>query len=411
MRYALSPRATLAALTSLNVLNYFDRFLAAAVLPLILADMALSDTQGGALQSSLMVVYTFVCPVAGWLATTHNRFRLAAFGALGFSLATAASGLAPTYGALLVARALVGLGEATYAVVTPTLISDAYPAERRGHAMSFFYAAIPVGTALGYQIGGAVGAAYGYRSAFFLASVPGLVLAVSFLLLRDPNRGPHLTARPPKLSLLTTLALLASRRSFIFNTAAQTVYTFAMGGLAVWMPTYYQRQHHLSLASATMGFGLCVVIAGFAGTLLGGRWGDAFAQRHRGGHFTFSGRALLVSMPFSVGAVLSDTPYVYWPCLFCTLFLLFLNTGPLNAAIANALPSHLRERAFGVNTFCIHALGDVLSPLIIGVASDRIGLRLPVLVTVLLLSLAGLILLSGQKSLAADLDQAKAIVG
>ena len=113
MRYALSPRATLAALTSLNVLNYFDRFLAAAVLPLILADMALSDTQGGALQSSLMVVYTFVCPVAGWLATTHNRFRLAAFGALGFSLATAASGLAPTYGALLVARALVGLGEAT----------------------------------------------------------------------------------------------------------------------------------------------------------------------------------------------------------------------------------------------------------------------------------------------------------
>lgn len=404
MRYALSPKATLAALTSLNVLNYFDRFLAAAVLPLILADMSLSDAQGGALQSSLMIVYTIICPLAGWLATTHNRFRLAAFGALGFSLATAGSGLAPTYGVLLIARALVGLGEATYAVVTPTLISDAYPALKRGRALSFFYAAIPVGTALGYQVGGAVGAAYGYRTAFFIASLPGLILAAMFLFFRDPKRGPHRHA-PPPLALRPTLRLLLSKRSFVFNTAAQTIYTFAMGGLAVWMPTYYQRQHHLSLASATMGFGICVVVAGFAGTLLGGRWGDAAAAKHRHGHFQFSGRALLLSAPFSVAAVLGNSPFLYWPGLFVTLFLLFLNTGPLNAAIANALPSHVRERAFGVNTFCIHALGDVLSPVLIGIASDRMGLRLPVLVTVLLLACSGFVLLWGRQALAADVDE------
>lgn len=410
MRYALTPRATLAALSSLNVLNYFDRFLAAAVLPLIMAHMSLSDAQGGALQSSLMIVYTVVCPIAGFLATTHNRFRLAAFGALGFSLATAGSGLAPTYGVLLVARALVGLGEATYAVVTPTLISDAYPPERRGRAMSIFYAAIPVGTALGYQIGGAVGAAYGYQSAFFLASVPGLILALGFLLLRDPNRGIHAPLIPAhkSLSFRATLVLLLSKRSFVFNTAAQTIYTFSMGGLAVWMPTYYQRQHHLTLASATMGFGVCVVVAGFAGTILGGRWGDAFAIRHKAGHFIFAGRALVLSLPFSVAAVMSDVAWVYWPSLFATLFLLFLNTGPLNAAIANSLPVHLRERAFGVNTFCIHALGDVLSPVLIGVASDRVGLRIPVLLTVLLLSCAGLVLLRGKHALARDLDQTAA---
>ncbi|MDX2021347.1 MAG: MFS transporter [Deltaproteobacteria bacterium] len=404
MRYALSPKATLAALTSLNVLNYFDRFLAAAVLPLILADMSLSDAQGGALQSSLMIVYTVICPLAGWLATTQNRFRLAAFGAMGFSLATAGSGLAPSYGVLLIARALVGLGEATYAVVTPTLISDAYPALRRGRAMSFFYAAIPVGTALGYQIGGAVGAAYGYRVAFFIASVPGLLLAVMFLFFRDVERGPHKQAATPPLALGATLRLLRSKRSFVFNTAAQTIYTFAMGGLAVWMPTYYQRQHHLSLAAATMGFGVCVVVAGFAGTLLGGRWGDAAASRHKHGHFQFSGRALLLSAPFSVAAVLGNSPYIYWPGLFLTLFLLFLNTGPLNAAIANGLPPHVRERAFGVNTFCIHALGDVLSPILIGIASDRVGLRIPVLITVLLLACAGFVLLWGRKALVADLD-------
>lgn len=154
-----------------------------------------------------------------------------------------------------------------------------------------------------------------------------------------------------------------------------------------------------------MGFGVCVVVAGFSGTLLGGRWGDAFAARHPAGHFAFSGSALFLSAPFSVAAVMSDTAFIYWPSLFVTLFLLFLNTGPLNAAIANSLPSHVRERAFGVNTFCIHALGDVLSPVMIGVASDRIGLRLPVLATVLLLSCSGLVLLAGRRALSADLEQ------
>lgn len=405
MRFSLSPRGTLRALFALNVLNYFDRFLAAAVLPLILAELSLSDTQGGALQSSLMVVYTVVCPLAGWLATSHSRFRLAGLGALVFSLATAGSGLAASYGALVVARALVGFGEATYAVVTPTLISDSYPAERRGRALSFFYVAIPVGTALGYQVGGAVGARYGYRTAFFLAALPGLVLAVAFLLFRDPPRGrmDAGTVAPPAASVRETLLTFVRFRSFVFNTAAQTIYTFSMGGLAVWMPTFYQRQHGLTLTQATMGFGVCVVAAGFLGTLLGGRWGDAWFRRHPDGHFAFSGLALVASLPFSVGAVMANAPWVYWPCLFGTLFLLFLNTGPLNAAMVNALPTHLREKAFGVNTFCIHALGDVLSPVLIGIASDRIGLRGPVLVTALLLSLSGVVLLRGRGALGRDL--------
>lgn len=410
MRFALSARATLGTLTALNVLNYFDRYLAAAVLPLIIAEMGLSDARGGALQSSLMVVYTVVCPLAGWLATSRSRFRLAGFGALIFSMATAASGLAPTYAALVVARALVGFGEATYAVVTPTLLSDTYPPERRGRAMAVFYAAIPVGTALGFQIGGLVGARYGYRAAFFLASVPGLLLATTFLLFRDPPRGqmdPAAAAGPPP-SMWQILRTLLGFRSFVWNTWAQTIYTFSMGGLAVWMPTYYQRQHGLSLAAATTGFGVTVVTSGFVGTLLGGRWGDAWALRHPTGHFAFSGWALLLSLPFSAAAVLAASPWVYWPCLFLTLFLLFLNTGPLNAAMVNALPVRLREHAYGVNTFAIHALGDVFSPVLIGLASDRIGLRIPVLITALLLPSAGLVLLLGRGALQEDLRRVQA---
>lgn len=406
MGISLSPRATLRTLATLNVLNYFDRFLAAAVLPLIMAEMQLSDARGGALQSSLMIVYTVVCPLAGWLATTRSRFRLAGVGALIFSLATAASGLAPSYAALVVARALVGFGEATYAVVTPTLISDTHPPHERGRAMSLFYAAIPVGTALGYQVGGFVGSRWGYPSAFFVASVPGLLLATAFLFLRDPPRGQldRASLGPPP-SIGRTLRLFIEHRSFVWNTVAQTLYTFAMGGLAVWMPTYYQRQHALSLGAATMGFGITVVSAGFLGTLLGGRWGDRWALRQPSGHFAFSGWALLLSLPFSVGSVLGSRPEVFWPCLFVTLFLLFMNTGPLNAAMVNALPTGLRERAFGVNTFCIHALGDVLSPVLIGVASDRVGLQIPVLLTALLLPLAGVVLLLGRGALERDLHR------
>ena len=397
----------MSALTALNVLNYFDRFLAAAVLPLIMAEMSLSDARGGALQSSLMVVYTVVCPLAGWLATTQSRFRLAALGALVFSLATAGSGLAPTYAALVVARALVGFGEATYAVVTPTLISDTYAPNRRGRAMAVFYAAIPVGTALGFQVGGVVGAHYGYRAAFFLASLPGLLLAAAFLLFRDPPRGQmdERAAKIPLPSVLNTLGLFVRYRAFVWNTLAQTIYTFSLGGLAVWMPTYYQRQHGLSLSAATTGFGITVVVAGFLGTLAGGRWGDAWAKREPSGHFTFSGWALLLSLPFSAASVLSSIGFVYWPCLFITLFLLFLNVGPLNAAMVNALPTALRERAYGVHTFCIHALGDVFSPVVIGIASDRIGLRWPVLTTALLLPVAGMVLLLGRKTQETDLQR------
>src|SRR5262249_41754084 len=143
-------------LTGLNGLNYIDRYVGAATLPLILASLALSDAAGGLLQSVFIVTYALVCPIVGWLGDRGTRTRLAAVGVFVWSAATVASGLAPTYVALLLARAVVGVGEASYAVVTPSLLSDCYPAERRARALGIFYAAIPVGTALGYIAGGLV---------------------------------------------------------------------------------------------------------------------------------------------------------------------------------------------------------------------------------------------------------------
>ena len=402
------PGVLLGVLTGLNGLNYLDRYVGAATLPLILAGLAISDTQGGLLQSAFILTYSLACPVAGWLGDRQPRLRLAAAGVFVWSAATIASGLAPTYGLLLLARAVIGVGEASYAVVTPSLLSDCYPPDRRSRMLGIFYAAIPVGTALGYVVGGLVGEAFGWRAAFLVAGAPGAVLAGLLLFLREPPRGALDPPRPSgetPLGLQASLRALAARRSYVVNTVSQVIYTFAMGGLATWMPTYFVRERGIPLGTAATTFGVILVVAGFLGTLTGGRLSDAFAKRWPAAHFTVSGITLVASIAFTLPAVLSPTPAVFWSAMFVTLFLLFMNIGPLNAAMANVLPADLRARGFAVTTMVMHLLGDAASPYLIGLASDRVGLTGPVLTTGCLLAVSGLVLLWGRASLAADLPR------
>ena len=400
-----SPTVVLTILTGLNGLNYLDRYVGAATLPLMLASLSISDAAGGLLQSAFILTYALVCPVTGWLGDRGRRTHLAAAGVLVWSAATIASGLAPTYAVLLVARAVVGVGEASYAVVTPSLLSDCYPAERRARVLAIFYAAIPVGTALGYIVGGLVGEHLGWRAAFFVAGAPGMALAFGLLALAEPPRGaqdPFVPGGPTPLSLGASVRALLARRSWLSNTIAQIVYTFAMGGLATWMPTYFVRERGIPLASAATTFGLLLVVAGFLGTLLGGRLSDALDRRSPGAHFTLSGWTLVASLAFTLPAVLAPSPAVFWPAMFVTLVLLFMNVGPLNAAMANVLPADLRARGFAVTTMSIHLLGDAASPWLIGAASDVVGLTAPVLVTGSLLAVAGLVLLVDRASLQRD---------
>jgi MFS family permease len=413
-----SPRAALSLLTGLNFLNYLDRFIPAAILPTILATFGLSDAKGGFLQTLFILTFVVVSPIAGWLGDRTPRFRLAAIGVFVWSAATFGSGLAPTYLALVIARALIGVGEASYTVVTPSLLSDFYPTGRRGGVLAIFYAAVPIGSALGYVLGGHIATRLGWRWAFFIAGIPGAALAATLLFLRDPPRGaqdaPAQQSHKARASgsvssvevLRGALRELFARPSFVYNTVAQTIYTFAVGGLAGWMPTYFVRERGLPLASADTAFGAVLALAGLAGTLLGGRFGDRLARTRPDAHFILSGVALVASLPFTLIAILSPTPAIFWPAMFVTLTLLFLTTGPLNAAMANVLPAALRGRGFAVNTVALHLFGDAFSPTLIGLASDRVGLRTPVLATGMLVGIAGLVLLAGRRALARDLEVA-----
>ncbi len=425
-----SARTALTLLTGLNFLNYLDRFIPAAILSTILTEMGLSDTKGGSLQTLFIMTFVVVSPFAGWLGDRAPRFRIAAVGVLIWSAATFASGLAPTYALLVLARACIGVGEASYTVVTPSLLSDFYPTNRRSSVLATFYAAIPIGSALGYVLGAQIATHFGWRYAFFVAGVPGAALAGILLFLRDPKRGAQdprtlrqaqeeadaqekkkrLARETGSVSTIVSVAgavrELGVRRSFIYNTASQVIYTFTVGGLAVWMPTYFIRERGLSLSAAGTAFGGVLALAGIVGTLIGGRLGDWLSHKRADAHFHMSGIALIASLPFTLLAVLSPTPAIFWPAMFVSLTLFFLTTGPLNAAMANVLPAALRGRGFAVNTMAIHLLGDALSPLLIGAASDRIGLRVPVLAASALMVIAGAVLLAGRGALKRDLAAA-----
>src|SRR5450755_2527161 len=185
-----SAVGALAILTFINLLNYLDRFIVSALAESLKhSSLALSDFKLGTLATGFLLVYMVAAPVFGALGDRRARPRLIAFGVACWSFATALSGLATSYATLLAARAAVGIGEAAYGTIAPSMLADFFPESRRGRVMAVFFCAIPVGAALGFIVGGLVDAHFGWRMAFFVAGVPGLALAALTVLLRDPPRG------------------------------------------------------------------------------------------------------------------------------------------------------------------------------------------------------------------------------
>ena len=182
-------RYALGLLLAVNLLNYIDRQVLFAVFPLIKIDLQITDTELGLLGSAFMLSYMLLAPLFGWLGDRWSRVRLAAGGLVVWSLATALAGFAPGYRTLLTARATVGVGEASFGTVSPGLIADFFLKEQRGRILSWFYVAIPVGSALGYLLGGVLGQRFGWHAAFLMVGLPGLLLAIPIALLRTPPRG------------------------------------------------------------------------------------------------------------------------------------------------------------------------------------------------------------------------------
>jgi MFS family permease len=313
---------------------------------------------------------------------------LIAIGVACWSFATALSGFAVNFLTLFAARAAVGVGEAAYVTIAPSLLSDYFPIRLRGRVMAIFFCAIPVGSALGYVVGGLVDKSYGWRAAFFVAGVPGLVLAALCLFLRDPPRGaqdgeataaPEAAAAPATRSSISretwlTYGRLLRNKPYALTVLGYAAYTFAVGGLAYWMPAFLERVRGISRSEATVSFGTIVVVTGFVGTFIGGWMGDYFARRSRQAHLYLSAVATLIAAPFVWMALTTSSHSLYQFYMVTAQLCLFLSTGPINAAIVNLVIAKERATAIALSVFAIHLLGDALSPFMVGALSDLFSL-------------------------------------
>ncbi len=381
-------RYVLSLLLAVNLLNYLDRQIIYAVFPLIKTDLNLSDTRLGLLGSVFMLVYMGSAPLFGWLGDRFNRARNASIGWGIQGLATIGCGLATSYGGLLLGRSGVGVGEASFGTAAPSLLADYFPQERRGRILSLFFLAIPVGSALGYLAGGLLGKTFGWQKAFLLVGIPEILLVIPLWLLRDPLRKAGAGPRQGEKGASGGYRALLSNRSFVLNTLAMAAMTFAIGGLAQWVPTFLNRVHHLDVARGNILFGGLTVVAGIAGTLAGGWLGDRLQARRPDGYLLVSGWGFIAGVPVAAAALLAPTLPGCLAGMFLAEFALFFNTGPLNTVIVNITRREVRSMAFAVNIFFIHALGDAISPTLIGRLSDVWDLRTALLATVAAVAVA-----------------------
>ena len=403
----------LALLTALNFVNYMDRYILPGVQEGIKAEFHVSDAAIGSLTFWFFFAYMIAAPLTGWMGDVFARKPLIVGCAVLISAVNVLTGTVHTFDALLLRHAVLGIGEACLGIYAPALLSDYYAREDRNRVLTIFYIAIPVGAALGYLVGEVIGAKFGWRMPFYVSAVPGLVMATLVLLMvREPERGAseHALVRPgregEKSSLRRGLSL-ASNPPYLYATLGMAAVTFSLGGISAWMPTFLQRS---GFSPSTVGLTLGAITAGtgLGGTAAGGWLAQLWLRRNPNALYLVSAWSALLTVPFGVICFFGPRGAML-PALGVAMFCIFLGTGPLNAAIVNAVPAAVRATAIAVELFLIHALGDTPSPWLIGVVSDRSNLATGLGCTLVTMIIATILLFLGARTRKTSLGDPEAV--
>jgi MFS family permease len=388
------PLATLALLTAINFINYIDRSVLFAVQPLVQAEFKFSDTQYGFLTTSFFIFYMVAAPFIGMAADRYSRKWIVFTGVFLWSAATLLTAIAHDYSGLLVRHTVVAIGESSYATIASALLADIFPEERRGRMLSIFYLAIPVGTAMGYIVGGSLGHHFGWRTPFYVAALPGFLFALIFLLLPEPERGAsdHLAATPSR----ATLRGLVHNGAFWTATLGMAMMTFALGGISVFLPKFLSQYRGMSLDRANLLLGVSIGTNGIVATLFGGWLGDRLLRRTDAAYYLVSGASMALGIPaMAVALYVAGRPMM--PGIVIAEFLLLVSTGPLNAAIVDSVSATIRSSAIGVNLIVIHLLGDAFSPPLMGYISDHSSLPTAFIAAVVATALSAAVLFYGMR--------------
>ena len=381
---ANAKAATLALvlLTALNLVNYIDRYILPGVQEMVKAEFHVSDERIGALTMWFFVTYILAAPATGWLGDHFPRKPLIVIGALLWSGTNLFTAMVHNFDGLLVRHAALGIGEASFGIFGPALLSDFYGPEQRNRALTIFNIAIPVGAAMGYSLGSAIAASHGWRSAFYVSAVPGILIAFLILFfLREPERG-EMEGKQEKRS--GAVKDLLRNPAYLTATMGYAMSTFTIGGISAWIPSFLQREAGMSGAHAGFVVGAITAATGLGGTALGGWWAQRWLKRDHRALYWVCAAGPAICTPFALLCFFGPRATML-PALAAAELALFLGSGPVNAAIVNSVSAKVRATALAGQLFLIHLFGDVPSPRIIGFVSDRSNLRWGLGVTVLAL--------------------------
>ncbi|HTQ86122.1 MAG TPA: MFS transporter [Candidatus Solibacter sp.] len=361
------PLRLLGVLGLINFINFADRLVIVPLFPLLRDEFSLTDAQLGTLQTVLQVVLALATVPFALLADRANRRKIIAIGVAVWSGATFLSALAASYAALLVARALVGIGEAAYSPAAQSMISGEFPRQLRGRALSVFAAAMLVGGAAGQALGSLLGDTSGWRWAFVIIGTPGVILAMAALRMDDPPRGPK-TEVVPVAHLLRVPAYLAL-------IASGVLVTFTTVSFVTWGPDYMVRYKDFSLRQAGLLLGSLGLVSLVGGALTGGAVADFLQRRTAYGRVITVALGFLWAAPLLLWGLALDNRGASLAAFSLAGFFMSWYHGPVTAIIHDMMPPRAYASSLGVYML-VTQLAGAFGPSLVGNVSDIFDLQL-----------------------------------
>jgi predicted MFS family arabinose efflux permease len=396
--------ATLALvlLTALNLVNYIDRYILPGVQEMVKSEFHVSDERIGALTMWFFITYIVTAPLTGWLGDRFPRKPLIVIGALLWSGTNLFTAMVHDFDGLLIRHAALGIGEASFGIYAPALLADFYGPEARNRALTIFNIAIPVGAAMGYSAGAYIAESHGWRNAFYVSAIPGLITAfVILFVMREPKRGESDAKQPGKRK--AAVADLLKNPAYLTATMGYAMTTFTIGGISAWIPSFLQRAGGMSAASAGFTVGAITAVTGLLGTAIGGWWAQRWLRTDHRALYWVCAIGPAVSAPFALLCFFGPKATML-PALAMAELALFLGSGPVNAAIVNSVSAKVRSTALAGQLLLIHLFGDVPSPRIIGFVSDHSNLGVGLGVSVIALVASTLLQWYGARFAPQDSD-------
>jgi MFS transporter, Spinster family, sphingosine-1-phosphate transporter len=373
----LTPRGSLilGVLVFVNILNFFDRLLPSILVEAIRRDLRLSDTQIGLMGGvAFAIVYSFG---SIWLARVADRRSprtVIAISLAFWSVATALSGLAQGFVHLLLARSSVAAGEAGSTPSGHSLIARIFPDRNRSLAMAIFSLGVPIGATLGLALGGWINDALNWRAAFFVAGIPGLIVAALIrFVIPDPPRASH--PQTSAAGFFDTLRLLFAKRSFRHMAIASSLFAIGSYSLNIFAAAFLIRIHHVTSAKAGLLFGLAFGLGGLVGTFSGGALADWLGVRDVRWRQGVPALGLALSAPTALVAFLAPSLALSVTCLTLVYLFGLMYLAPTFAAAQSLVPDEIRATASGALLFCLTLVGATLGPLMVGFFSDVLAPR------------------------------------